>query len=129
MADIPVRRPGDGWKVRAESPLYFDMTQAMPNLTPTPLQATIMNANAHFVQAFTACNADAIARCYTQEGCLLPAQGSIITGRPAICAFWQGVLDMGLCCTARTTTDIQVEVTIGHEIGTLHPRLAQRARG
>lgn len=74
--------------------------------------------------AFRDRNAQEIADHYTPGGRLLPAHSSSSTGRQAICAFWQGVLDMGLCCTERTAIEIQCAAAISHEIGAYVLRLA-----
>lgn len=95
----------------------------MTSGNPTPAQASIRHANACFVHAFHAHNAQEIARRYAPSGRLLPAHSTMITGRLAICAFWQGVLDMGLCCTERTALEIQSAASMGHEIGTYVLRL------
>ena len=93
------------------------------NNTPTPAQAAIRQVNVYFVNAFHKHDAQGIARHYTPGGKLLPAHSNIIVGRPAIGAFWQGVLDMGLCCTERKTIELQ-SAAIGHEIGAYMLRMA-----
>jgi len=84
----------------------------------TPAQAAISNANLHFVHAFVGRNIDEVANCYTKGGWLFPAHAGVMCGRLAIQSFWQGVLDMGLCCTERKAVELWSTATIGHEIGT-----------
>lgn len=74
--------------------------------------------NATFVDAFLARDAAAIARHYLPQGRLLLSHAELVAGRTAIRAFWQGVLDMGLYCTERTTLEWQNAATLANEIGT-----------
>ena len=78
----------------------------------------IAQASAGFVAAFLAQDVQRIARHYTPQGRLLLSHVDLITGRPAIRAFWQGVLDMGISCAERTVVDWQNVDTLGNEIGT-----------
>lgn len=79
---------------------------------------TIVHATATFVTAFLAQDAPGIAHHYTSRGKLLLSHAELIAGRPAIQAFWQGVLDMGIYCAERTTVEWQSAATLGNEIGT-----------
>ncbi len=81
-------------------------------------QSAIVAANAAFVNAFLAHSATDIARHYRPQGRLLLSHVELITGQFAIRAFWQGVLDMGLSCTERTTMEWQSTATLANEIGT-----------
>lgn len=82
------------------------------------IAANIATANTEFVAAFLAHNATAIACHYTSQSKLLLSHVDLITGRLAIQAFWQGMLDMGIYCTERTTVEWQSAATLGNEIGT-----------
>jgi ketosteroid isomerase-like protein len=82
------------------------------------IDTDIATANAAFVAAFLADNATGIAHHYTPQGKLLLSHAALIAGRPAIQAFWQGVLDMGIYCAERTTVEWQSAAALGNEIGT-----------
>jgi ketosteroid isomerase-like protein len=77
----------------------------------------IAKANRGVLAAFLGQDATAIAHYYAPQGRLLLPHVELIHGRPAIQAFWQGVLDMGIYCAERTTVDWQCAVTFGNEVG------------
>jgi len=81
-------------------------------------QSAIVNANRGLLAAFLCQEATAIAQYYTPQGRLLLSHVELIRGQPAIRAFWQGVLDMGIYCAERATVDLQSAATLGNEIGT-----------
>ncbi len=81
-------------------------------------QRAIIYAAAGFVAAFLAQDATGIAHHYTLQGKLLLSHAELIVGRPAIQAFWQGVLDMGIYCAERSTVEWQSAAGLGNEIGT-----------
>ncbi|MEZ4707830.1 MAG: hypothetical protein R3A44_11515 [Caldilineaceae bacterium] len=83
-----------------------------------PLPLDVASINGSFVAAFQAQDAHSIAHHYTEQGWLLLSHGEIITGQNAIRAFWQGILDMGLCCTERATVEWMGAATFANEIGT-----------
>lgn len=64
-----------------------------PNIS---IRDLIAAANETFMAAFKAGNAAAVADLYTEEGKVLPPNSDVVTGRQAIHAFWQGLLDMGI---------------------------------
>lgn len=80
-------------------------------------QTAVLVANEHFVNAFLVGDMQGIADHYTAQGRLLLSYTTLITGRLAIQAFWQGVLDMGLCCTERATSEFKSAALLGNEIG------------
>lgn len=77
----------------------------------------IVAANATLVAAFLRQDAKAIAQHYTPQGRLSLSHVELIRGRPAIQAFWQGVLDMGIYCAERTAIELQSAATLGDEMG------------
>ena len=56
----------------------------------------IVAANGAFMTAFGRRDAAGIAACYSADAQLLPAQSDVVSGRPAIEAFWQQALGLGL---------------------------------
>jgi uncharacterized protein (TIGR02246 family) len=53
-------------------------------------------ANKKFVAAFTSGDAAAVAALYTTKATLLPPGQPVMTGRPAVEAFWAGAIKSGL---------------------------------
>ena len=70
--------------------------RTMAQLTPTAVCDAIVTANETFMAAFSRRDAAALAASYTKDGQLLPPHSDIITGKQAIEAFWQSVMDMGI---------------------------------
>jgi len=79
----------------------------MAQLTPTAVRDAIVTANETFMAAFSRRDAAELAASYTKDGQLLPPHSDIITGKQAIEAFWQSVMDMGI--TQITLESLQVE--------------------
>jgi uncharacterized protein (TIGR02246 family) len=63
---------------------------------PPVVRKAIEAANAEFMAAFNAHDAQAIANFYTVNAEILPPNMDILEGREAIQAFWQGAFDMGI---------------------------------
>ncbi|MCB0104934.1 MAG: hypothetical protein KDE53_03480 [Caldilineaceae bacterium] len=81
-------------------------------------QCAIDLANYNFVTAFLAQNVYGATSHYAIQGRLLLSHVELISGRRAIQAFWQGVIDMGFYCAERTTVEVQSAATLANEIGT-----------
>lgn len=60
------------------------------------LREAIAVGNERFMSAFRQGDAARLATFYTENGQLLPPNADIATGRGAIQAFWQAVLEMGI---------------------------------
>jgi uncharacterized protein (TIGR02246 family) len=67
-----------------------------PKQEPPVVLKAIEAANAKFMEAFHAHDAQAIANFYTENGEVLPPNMEIQEGREAIQAFWQAAFDMGI---------------------------------
>jgi len=52
--------------------------------------------NEQFMAAFNRGDAAAMASLYTEDGQILPPNSDFVTGKPAIRAFWQALMDMGI---------------------------------
>ncbi len=63
--------------------------------TATEISDAIMAANEKFMAAFKMGDAAAIANLYTENGQLLPSNADFLTGREAVQAVWQSIMDMG----------------------------------
>jgi len=88
-----------------------------PPPSATSVLCAIAHANHQFVTALFAQNVHAIAHHYVPQGRLLLTKSEPIYGRFAIQAFWQGMIDMGLYCTARITLEVQSSADLCNEIG------------
>ena len=75
-------------------------------VTMAPIHSGIALANQAFMKAFGDDDAAAVARCYTQDGQILPPQSEPITGQPGIEAFWRMVMGMGIKSAALETVEV-----------------------
>ena len=64
--------------------------------TLSEVRQAIEAGNEKFMSHFSQANAAGLAALYTQQGQVLPTHSDFVTGRPAIEAFWQSVMDMGI---------------------------------
>ena len=62
----------------------------------TNIWNSIAAENGRFMDAFRQRDAAGMAALYTESGQLLPPNAGTMTGREAIQAFWQAVMDMGV---------------------------------
>ena len=68
------------------------MTHQSP---PKDVQAAITATHQQLIASFAERDGASIAAIYTENGQLLPAYSTPITGQAAIRAFWEGCIDMG----------------------------------
>ena len=85
-------------------------------LTNDPRQA-IAAANQQFVAAFARRDARGMAELYTANGQLLPTGSDFVTGTPAIQAFWQAVMGMGVKEATLETVELEAHGDAAHEVG------------
>lgn len=71
------------------------------------IRAGIEAGNRDFIAAFKRGDAAAIAKLYTAEGQLLPANSDFVRGSDAIRKFWQGAIDMGLKAVVLDTIEVE----------------------
>ena len=74
-------------------------------------------ANQQFITALAAGNGVAIAGLYTEDSQVLPPGSPIISGRPAIAAFWQGAIGAGVKGATLKTTEAEGHGDTAHEVG------------
>ena len=67
----------------------------MTGLIATEISDAIVAANEKFMTVFKMGDADGLANLYTENGQVLPPNGGFLTGKDAIQAIWQSILDMG----------------------------------
>ncbi len=68
----------------------------MAQKTSADLRNAIEAANEKFMAAFSRSDAAGLAALYTENGQVLPPNGEFATGKQAIQAFWQAVMNMGI---------------------------------
>jgi uncharacterized protein (TIGR02246 family) len=74
---------------------------------PKKIWATIDAANEVFTATYNRGDAAGLAALYTEEGQLLPPNAGFMTGRAAIQAFWQAVMDMGVKKAVINTGEVE----------------------
>ena len=84
--------------------------------TTDPRQA-IAATNQQFVAAFARRDARGMAELYTANGQLLPTGSDFVTGTPAIQAFWQAVMGMGIKEATLETVELESHGDTAHEVG------------
>jgi ketosteroid isomerase-like protein len=76
----------------------------MINRSPQPKGAQYHDAGAEvrdaIAAAFDRCDAPGVAAFYTYDAQLLPPNSGFLVGKPAIQAFWQTFMDMGIKLSA-----------------------------
>ena len=81
------------------------------------IRQQIDSINAAFVAALRRGDSAAMAATYTEDAQLLPPGAPVVTGRPAIQAFWQGALDMGVADGSLETLELDVQGDTAAEVG------------
>lgn len=78
---------------------------------------SISTVNRQFEAAFDAGDAAAVAEVYTEDGQILPPNYEPMSGKPAIQAFWQGAMDMGIVAAKLETVELDVLGDTAVEVG------------
>jgi uncharacterized protein (TIGR02246 family) len=81
------------------------------------VRTQIGSANKEFMNAFKRGDAAAMAKLYTPEAQLLPANSDFVRGTAAIRAFWQGVIDLGLKDASLETIEAEAHGHTAIEVG------------
>lgn len=68
----------------------------MTQSTSTEVRDAIAAANENFMAAWKRGDAAGLAALYTENGQVLPPNSDFVTGKEAIQAFWQAIIDMGI---------------------------------
>jgi ketosteroid isomerase-like protein len=91
------------------------------------VKEALSTANRKFMESFKQGDAASLATLYTENGQLLPAASDFVTGRPAIQAFWQGAMDMGIKSARLETVEMESHGDTAHEVGkySLHGEAGQ----
>ena len=80
-------------------------------------QAIIEASTQQWEEAFNSGDAASIAAMMSPNGQIMPPNGSIIEGREAIQAFWQGFIDSGVSGSL-TIIETTVDGNMGYKVGT-----------
>jgi uncharacterized protein (TIGR02246 family) len=81
------------------------------------IRLQIESANKEFMAAFRRGEGSAIARLYTVEAQLLPANSDVVGGTDAIRKFWQRVIDSGLKEASLETAEVEAHDDTAIEVG------------
>jgi uncharacterized protein (TIGR02246 family) len=79
------------------------MTQSIS----TEVRDAIAAANENFMAAFKKGDAAGLAALYTENGQVLPPNSDFVTGKEAIQAFWQALIDMGIKDLKLKTVEVE----------------------
>ena len=74
-------------------------------------------ADKNFMAALNRGDAPGLAALYTENGQLLPPNSDFVTGRQAIQAFWQGVMDMGIKSVELEIVEVEGWGNTAYEVG------------
>src|SRR5262245_30514186 len=83
----------------------------------TEVRNAIIAGNEKFMAAANRGDAAAIAALYTENGQVLPPNSDAVSGRQAIQAFWQGVIQMGIKDIRLETVEVENHGTTANEVG------------
>ena len=89
----------------------------MPNSSTPGVREAILAANQKFMRAFADRDAVGMAALYTRNGQLLPPNSDFVTGAPAIQAFWQAIMDMGIKAAQLETVEVEGSGESAYEVG------------
>lgn len=81
------------------------------------VRPTIEANNAKWVQALGRGDAAGIASLYTPNAQLLPANGNVVSGQPAIQQFWQGAISSGFKSVTLNTSEVESCGDTAYEVG------------
>jgi uncharacterized protein (TIGR02246 family) len=81
------------------------------------LRAAIAASNQKFMDTFARGDAAGMARLYTSNGQLLPANSDFVTGSAAIERFWGGAMGMGIKSAHLETVELEDHGDTALEVG------------
>lgn len=80
---------------------------------------SIETTNRAFAAAFLRGDADAVAGLYTVDARLIPPGAEVVSGRPAIAAFWKGAIEAGLTDIVLETQELESVGDLAYEVGSV----------
>jgi uncharacterized protein (TIGR02246 family) len=81
------------------------------------VRESIEKANRNFESTYRTGDPDAVARLYTEEAQLFPAEEETVAGREAIAEFWRGVMDLGISDAQLETLEVDNQGRTAIETG------------
>jgi uncharacterized protein (TIGR02246 family) len=84
-----------------------------------PVREAVEAGNRAFAAAFGAGDATAVAALYSEDATLVPPGAPVVTGRPAIAAFWKGSMEAGTRAVALQTAEVESAGDLAYEVGTV----------
>jgi uncharacterized protein (TIGR02246 family) len=85
---------------------------------PDPARAYIEKQATAFSEAFAKGDFKTLANMYTEDAILMPPDGEMVKGRPAIEAFWKGAQQSGLTGAQLTVVEVTSSGDQATEVGT-----------
>lgn len=85
--------------------------------THSNVRSTIEANNTKWAQALGRGDAAGIAALYTPTAQLLPANGNVVSGQPAIQKYWQAGIDAGFKAVTLTTLEVEACGDTAYEVG------------
>ena len=89
----------------------------MTQSSSTEIRDAIVAADERFTAAFGKGDAAGVAALYTESGQMLPPNSDFVTGKQAIQAFWQVVMDMGIKAAKLETVEVEGHGDTAIEVG------------
>jgi ketosteroid isomerase-like protein len=86
-------------------------------LTKSATRAAIDTNNAAFMAAIKRSDSASLAAVYTEDAQILPPNFPAMVGKPAIQAFWQGAIDMGVAEAELETLEFEEHGDTAWEVG------------
>ncbi len=83
----------------------------------TDIHAAIVAADETFVSTFNRGDAAGVAALYTENGQFLPPNSDVVTGKQAIQATFQGLMDMGIKTVKLETLEVEGYGDTASEVG------------
>jgi len=95
-----------------------EQRHALPPLpTAEHVRTAILAVHQQLMASFAQCDGLGVAAVYAENGQLLPAYSTAISGRAAIRAFWQGWIDVGIRGVQRTPREVDCLCDTVNEVG------------
>ena len=83
----------------------------------TKTHDAIVAANQQFMTAFSNSDDAALAALYTEDAKLLPTNSDVVSGNPAVQAFWKVVFEMGIKKATLETLEVEGMGDTAYEVG------------
>jgi uncharacterized protein (TIGR02246 family) len=95
----------------------FEEEATMAQADAPEIRAAIQTANGNFIAALRRGDAAGIAALYTEDAQVLPPNSDVMSGKAAIQAFWQSVIDMGVTGGSLESVEVEGSGSSASEVG------------